>query len=395
MNHTHPPILPNTPSGNNDEEIGRYNDIRNITVIGAIVNVFLSIIKVVCGYWGQSQALIADGLHSLSDLASDFIVLYAAKHGAKDADEDHPYGHARIETLFTVLVGIFLIIVACGIVIDAMSRVLSTDTLMRPGVLALMVAFGSVAVKEILYQYTARVADKVGSKLLKANAWHHRSDAISSIVVMIGIGGSMMGITYLDAIAAVGMGIMIIRIGWVLCLQSLQELVDTGLSAERIELIKQTINNVPGVQQLHTLRTRYMGGNALVDVHIQVEPKLSVSEGHYISDNVRQSLIHNIDEVADVMVHIDPEDDEVRPPNQKLPSRDVFLETMAKRWSNIPQTQYINKINLHYLDGQIHMELLLPLDKVGGIEQARKIADEIVALNHNDKMIAETKVMFV
>jgi cation diffusion facilitator family transporter len=364
-------------------------------VIGAVVNVILSISKIVCGYWGQSQALIADGLHSLSDLASDFVVLYASKHGNKDADDDHPYGHARIETLFTVVLGIFLIIVACGIVIDAANRMIASGALMKPGVLALLVALASVASKEILYQYTARVADKVGSKLLKANAWHHRSDAISSIIVMIGIGGTMMGITYLDAIAAVGMGIMIIRIGWMLCLQSLQELVDTGLSPERVEVIKRTINEVPGVEQLHTLRTRYMGGNALVDVHIQVGPKLSVSEGHYISDKVRAQLIHNIDEVTDVMVHIDPEDDEVHRPSGKLPSREAFLNLMSKRWSNIPQTQYIRKINLHYLDGQIHMELLLPLEKVGSIEQAQKIADEIVRLNDNDEIIADTKVLFI
>ncbi|MFV2058452.1 MAG: cation diffusion facilitator family transporter, partial [Thiohalomonadales bacterium] len=273
------------PAGKKElDDQARYQATRNVTVIGAIVNTILAVTKISVGYLGQSQALIADGLHSLSDLASDIAIIYAAKQGSRAADENHPYGHGRIETLFTVLLGLFLIIVAAGILIDSIFRMLDPDKLLQPGFAAMGVALISVLANEALYQYTHRVAKRISSKLVEANAWHHRTDGISSIIVLIGIGGSMMGIRYLDALAAVGMALLIIKIGWRICLENTQELVDTGLSPDRVAEITDKINAVAGVVHMHTLRTRRVGNFAFVDVHIQVAPKLSVSEGHFISE---------------------------------------------------------------------------------------------------------------
>lgn len=339
----------------------RYRETRKVTLIGALVNLLLAAGKIVFGFIGQSQSLIADGVHSLSDLASDGLVLLAAKHGSQDADEDHPYGHARIETAFTVGLGVLLIAVGAGIMIDAVHRLFDPNKLLHPGWLALGVAAISVVAKEALYWYTLLVAKKLRSNLLRANAWHHRSDAISSIVVIVGVAGTMAGLDYLDAIAAAGVALMIAKIGWDLSWHSIKELVDTGLDADRVEAIRNCILSVDGVRTLHMLRTRRMGQDALVDVHIMVPPKVSVSEGHHISESVRSRVIHEIDEVTDVMVHIDPEDDETKPPSLKLPLRDELLDMLEEEWAKLPVARDIERVTLHYLDGKVSADVLMPL----------------------------------
>jgi divalent metal cation (Fe/Co/Zn/Cd) transporter len=204
-------------------------------------------------------------------------------------------------------------------------------------------------------------ARRYRSNMLKANAWHSRTDAISSVIVVIGVIGSMAGLNYLDAIAAIGVGLMIAKIGWDLGWHSLKELIDTSLEAERVEIIRQKILDVDGVSTLHILRTRQMGSEALVDVHIQVDPRISVSEGHYISETVRSKLIKEMEEVSDVMVHIDPEDDEIAPQNTRLPLRRDMLHKLEKAWAGVEEAKHLQNITLHYLQGKIQIELLLPL----------------------------------
>lgn len=339
----------------------RYKDTVRVTLVGSVVDLLLGASKIIVGFTAQSQALIADGVHSLSDLVTDVAVLYAAKHSHQEADEDHPYGHGRIETAVTVGLGIALIGVAIGIMIDATHRLFNPNTLLSPGMLALVVAAISVISKEIIYHYTMVVARRYRSNMLKANAWHSRSDAISSIIVVVGIIGSMAGLTYLDSIAAIGVGIMIAKIGWDLAWHSIKELIDTGLDAERVEAIEKSILEVDGVGTLHILRTRQVGADALVDVHIQVEPYLSVSEAHYISETVRSKLIKEIEEVVDVMVHIDPEDDENIPEIIKLPLREEMLLKIEQAWAGLEEAKKVENITLHYLQGKIEIELLLPL----------------------------------
>jgi len=345
----------------NSQDI-RSREIRKVTLVGSAVDLILGIAKIIGGVVSNSQALIADGIHSLSDLATDVIVLYAMKHSVREADEEHPYGHARIETVATVVLGIALLAVAVGIALDAIDRLFHIERLLQPGMIALLIAIISVVSKEIIYHYSMVIARKYRSNLLKANAWHSRSDAISSVIVVIGVLGSMAGLSYLDAIAAVGVSFMIAKIGWDLSLHSLRELIDTGLEPERVDEIRKSILAVDGVHSLHVLRTRRMGGDALVDVHIQVNPRLSVSEGHHISEAVRARVIEEIDEVADVMVHIDPEDDELVAKSMHLPMRQAILNRLKVEASAIEGITAIRDedITLHYLDGKIRINLVLP-----------------------------------
>lgn len=355
----------------------RYLQIRKVTLVGSVLDLLLAVAKLVIGFLAHSQALIADGIHSLSDLATDAMVLIAAKHGSRDADESHPYGHGRIETLATVILGIALILVAIGIGWDAVRRLFSPEELWQPGVWALVVAGVSVVSKEWIYHYTMRVAKRLRSDMLKANAWHSRTDAISSIVVMVGVAGTMAGLPYLDAIAAVGVALMIAKIGWELGWNSIHELIDTGLEAQQVEAIRNVIQTVDGVRATHMLRTRRSGGDALVDVHILVDPRLSVSEGHFISETVEKRLVAEVPEVQDVLVHIDPEDDQTCSPCVGLPSRKEILEQLAVFWDKVPGAEKRTRVTLHYLDGQIEAEVALPLGAVASQEEARRLSEAL------------------
>ena len=357
-----------------------YHEKRRVTVVGAVVNLILAAAKVIFGLIGQSQALIADGLHSLSDLASDAMVLVAAKYDSKGADADHPYGHARFETAATVGLGILLLAVALGIILDAVDRMFSPESLLHPGMITLVVATVSILSKEFLYHYTMYVAKRVRSKMLRANAWHHRSDAVSSIVVFVGIAGAMAGLPYLDAIGAIIVAAMIAKIGWELGWDSLRELVDTGLTPEELDAIEEVIRGVPGVKSHHMLRTRKMGDDVLVEVHIVVGSKVTVSEGHQISEKVRKRLKNKNENITDIMVHIDPEDDELERPTHDLPSRDELLDRLSNSWKSFEAADNIERVNLHYLDGHINVEILLPLSVAETITHAHRIAGNFAQL---------------
>lgn len=377
MGHSHHHHHHHLPEIEGDHHDARYKESRKVTIIGSVVDLLLGVSKIIVGYIGGSQALIADGVHSLSDLATDGVVLLAMKHGSREADEEHPYGHGRIETLATIALGVALIGVAAGIAWDAALRLLHPELLMHPGWLALIVATISIVAKEAIYHYTMHVANKWKSKLLRANAWHSRSDAISSVVVAVGVLGSMGGLEYLDAVAAIGVALMVAKIGIELSWHSAQELIDTAMEPEQVEQIRQSIESVDGVQALHMLRTRRMGENGLVDVHILVSPRISVSEGHRISDTVRAQIMRDVDAVTDVMVHIDPEDDEKAAPSTGLPLRHEVLARLQKHWAGIEAAQHIEETVLHYLDGKIHVEVLLPLARMGDVAAAQAAAHEL------------------
>jgi len=354
----------------------RYREIRKVTVVGGVVDLLLGIVKILVGAAANSQALIADGVHSLSDLATDFLVVFAAKHSHREADEEHPYGHGRIETVATVILGVALVLVAIGICYDALHRMRDPELLGHPGMLALLVALVSVVSKEIIYHYTVRAARRLRSNMLHANAWHSRSDAISSVIVVIGVGGTMYGFTYLDAVAAAAVGVMIAKIGWDLLWKSLQELIDTSLEEDKVEAIRRAILDVSGVRALHMLRTRRSGSDALVDVHLLVDPGLSVSEGHMIGERVRTRLIGEMDDVSDVTVHIDPEDDEVASPCSDLPLRDEIMRRLEDRWAKLDLDAGIEKVTLHYLDGKVHVDIFVdPVDRDAAGRE--KLAEEI------------------
>lgn len=330
-------------------------------MIGIAINSCLTLGQIFLGIIGHSQALIADGIHTLSDIVTDLMVFVAVSTGARVADADHPYGHWRIETAVTVVLGIALVSVGLGIAFSAGYRLSSGTGLTIPSYFTLIIVVITIITKESMYRYTLVIAKRVNSQLLRANAWHHRSDAISSIIVLVGISGSIAGFIYLDAIAAIGVSLMVIHIGWKLGWEAVKELVDTGLEPDEINLLRRTILSVDGVEALHELRTRRMAGVALVDVHIQVPSKISVSEGHHISETVRAKLIEEIDMVSDVLVHIDPEDDNVNPSSVGLPMRQELVPRLNRCFSKIDSARKIKDFTLHYLEGEIKLEILLPV----------------------------------
>jgi len=364
------------------EEPSRLQVTRRVTLVGAFVNACLALAQVVGGVFTHSQALIADGVHTLSDLASDFIVLLAAHEAHRDADEEHPYGHGRIETLATGLLGIGLIIVGVGIGWDAANRLLNPERLLNPTPLALFFAALAVLSKEGLYQYTRRVARKIRSTMLEANAWHHRSDAISSLLVIAGIGLSLMGFRGFDAWAAIGVALFIIYLGGQLLWQSGQELIDASLDDEVLKRTEEVIQSVDGVVNMHLLRTRKSGGNAFADVHIQVPSRISVSEGHQIAEAVRKAIVGKIDEITDVTIHTDPEDDAAAKPNDHLPLRDEVVGQLRRKWLALPLYDDIANINLHYLDGRIDVDVYLPLkwadNPDGVLDEMKRLGESVV-----------------
>lgn len=372
----------------------RYAAGRRVTLVSVAANLLLSAAQVSLGYVGHSQALIADGFHTLSDLVTDFMVLYALWHGRKPADEDHPYGHGRIETAVTMILGAVLVLVAAGITVRAGWRLAALETFHAPAALTLWVAIATLVIKEGMYQYTMRVANRHDSDVLRANAWHHRSDAVSSLVVASGIGGALLGFLYLDSVAAIIVALMIAKIGATLAWRSLHELVDTGLPREDLAAIHRTILSVNGVKAVHALRTRRIAGRALVDVHIIVDERLSVSEGHQISEAVRSRLIEEIAPVADVMVHIDTEEDLEVPSGAGLPPRDEIIRRLHAYFRDILDAQRIEDITLHYLGGRIHVDLILPLDSVPDQDGARRLARQLQAAVRADPDLGTVRVLF-
>ena len=357
-----------------------YKEGQRANWIGTFADAVLTVMKLIFGVLGQSQSLLADGFHSMADVAADLLILFAAHHGRGGPDVDHPYGHARIETAASVGMGLVLFLIAVGLMWDAVERLFDPSQLLVPGQIPLFIAGIALLVKEALYRYTMALARRHRSQLLRANAWHHRSDAVSSLVVLIGVAGTRAGLHYLDAIGAFMVGFMILHVAWELSWNSMRELIDTGLSKEQLASIERTIRAVNGVKTLHMLRTRHMGSDALVDVHILLEnPKTSVSEGHQVSETVRAKLIKEVEEVADVTVHIDPEDDEEQSSCVHLPLRDKVLVRIREVWRDIEAAQHLREVVLHYLAGQVHLDVVLPLSLLGEAGDISQRAHQIEA----------------
>ena len=372
----------------------RERTMRRVTLTAAATNLLLSAAQIIGGVFTQSQALIADGVHTLADLVSDGVVLLAGRHANVAPDSEHPYGHARIETLATVAVGLLLAGAAVGIGLDAGRRLFEPERLLSPEPLALAFAVLAIVLKEGLYRYTMRVAQRIRSNLLKANAWHHRSDVVSSLVVLAGVGGTLAGLPYLDAVAAILVAVLIAHMGGRLIRDSARELIDTGLGQEKVARIRDTILAVEGVKGVHMLRTRRMAGTALADVHILVSPRISISEGHQVSERVRLAVTDAFEELIDVTVHIDSEDDEQLPPSLDLPGRTTVLAALHREWAEIPESRHMENVVLHYLGGRIHVELYLPRAVVEDPEAAARLAGRLQEASKRVPEVGEVVVYF-
>ena len=372
----------------------RSRETQRVALVGACVNLVLAIVKIVVGLFAHSQALFADGLHSLSDLLTDALVWFAARRTGYVPNKSYPYGHGRFETAATLGLSMMLILVAVVIIWQAAQRLLTGGAIEIPEIVALYAALFSILANEALYWCTRFKAQRTRSNMLLANAWHHRSDAISSVVVLIGIGGSLLGWGYLDAVAAVVVAIMIAKVGWSLGVSAMTELMDRGLEDKKVRQIKAITQSIDGIRSLHMLRTRKIGHEALVDIHILVQPWLSVSEGHMISMAVEEQIKRSIEEINDVTVHVDPEDDQEAPPCEGLPLRKEVLAQLEQAWSDTPCMQQQKRILLHYLSGKIDIEVFFPFAYFKGSQQATELRDQLQARLKPIKYFGRVEVHF-
>jgi cation diffusion facilitator family transporter len=343
---------------------------RKTTFTSIALNSVLMAAQIVVGVFAHSQALIADGVHSLADLVSDFIVLLANRQSAAAPDDDHNYGHNRYETVASLFLGALLIAVGVGMLWRAGERISNLQDIPEVHASALVVAVIVLVSKELLFRYMLRAAERVRSAMLIANAWHARSDAASSLVVAIGIIGSMAGWRLLDPIAAAIVGFMVARMGWTFGWDALQDLSDRALDQAETEKLRTLLTDTPGVRDVHELRTRKMGDLAIVDAHILVDPLISVSEGHYIAESARARLLTNT-RVVDALIHVDPENDEISPPPRRMPTRAAVSD--AVRAALGAQGVMFDNLNLHYLSSGFDIDVMLPAslsnDQLAGLEQ--------------------------
>lgn len=299
----HPPPSDDHPTATPAE---RARAASRSTWVSVWVNLVLTAAQIAIGLAARSQALVADGLHSLSDLVSDFVVLFVNRHSHKGADAEHPYGHQRFENAATLLLGALLMSVGAGMLWSAVNQIATPSSGGGVQAAALWMALATLAAKELLFRYLLRVAERLKSSMLVANAWHARSDAASSLVVALGIAGSLAGYTFLDAVAALIVGLMIVRMGWRYGFGSLNDLMDHAVDQEEVEAIRATLATTEGVAGVHDVRTRKMGDMVLVDAHIEVDATLSVEAGHDIALAARERVMQQHHRVLNVMTHVDP-----------------------------------------------------------------------------------------
>lgn len=301
-------LMPPTPDDTEDTEHSpaeRAAAASRGTWVSVAVNLVLTSVQIAAGLLTKSQGLVADGVHSLSDLIADFVVLLANHHSQKDADEDHPYGHHRYETAASLVLGLLLLGVGVGMLWSAITKLEQPETIAQVHMAALWVALGALTAKELLFRYMLAVAKRVKSSMLVANAWHARSDAASSLVVGIGIIGNLAGYPILDPIAAAIVGFMVSKMGWEFGWDALHDLMDRAVDEEEVEAIRRTLADTPGIQGVHDIRTRKMGDMVVADAHIEVDASLSVEAGHEIAVEARRRVMLR-HRVLNLMTHVDP-----------------------------------------------------------------------------------------
>jgi len=281
--------------------------VRKVTWIGLLTNIGLSGLKFAAGYLGRSQALIADAIHSLTDTTTDLAVIAGSHYWSRPPDQSHPYGHRRLETLVTAFIGLVLAAAGIGIGWEAISNLHQKHTA-PPGWIAFYAAMASIVAKEVLYRWTVAVGKKIKSPALAANAWHHRSDAISSLPVLVAVTGALIfpSWSFLDRVGAAIVSIFILHAAIKITWPAVSELIDAGAPEEIQKKIAEIACNTSGVQEIHAVRSRYISSSIQIDMHIVVDGNLSVREGHTIADNVENGIISGIPEVLEVVVHVDP-----------------------------------------------------------------------------------------
>jgi len=292
------------------QELAR-KQIKSVTNLAIAVNAGLCVLKLVVGFFGGSVALVADGIHSVSDMSTDVVVLLGVHFGSKQPDATHPYGHGRVETFSGALIAIVLLFVGAGMIYYAGLGIAEGEVI-KPRVVVFAVAAVSIIVKELLYRLTRGVAIKSHSTALYANAWHQRSDALSSVAVLLGVVSLRFGYEYGDHIAAIAVGLMIVLVGVQIIGECLGELTERAVDTETIKQIEQVIGSNPSIRQWHKLRTRTVGREVFVDLHILVDRGLNVAAAHEIADSLEKSMHEQIARPVNITVHIEPDIPELR-----------------------------------------------------------------------------------
>lgn len=349
----------------------RYAAVKKANLISALINFIQAVFKVIAGLLGGSPALFADGIHSFSDLLANLLVWITSKVGHAEPDDNHPYGHGRFETFGSFALGLFLIFVSFGLIYDAVIRILHHD-FVEPHIITLVVALISVILNESVFRYSLIIANRVGSSLLRANAYHNRADSLSSLIVIVGILGALADLHYADAIATVLVAGFVLKIAIELVWNAFSELTDAGVPEEQVKAYEDLIMGLSGVRHMHRLRTRKMGDRVLLDVHILIAPYASASEGHYIAETVHYHLKQKFSEIEDMTIHIDTEDHPETVPERLLPDRrqieQILMPLLQKELPNA-----LIMFDLFYFRYYIEMQVILPLSalKLKSLEEWR------------------------
>lgn len=281
-----------------------------VSIVTIIINIVLSIIKIFAGIVGRSNAMLADGVHTLSDVLTTFVVLLGLKVSSKEADDKHPYGHEKYEAVFAKLLSAMLLLTGIYIGYGSIKVLISGD-IKTPGLIALIAALISILAKEGMYWYTVKTAKKIKSLSLEADAWHHRSDSLSSIGTFAGILGARLGVKILDPIAGIIVSIFVVKVSIELYLRATRELVDESADKKVIKSIENLVYSVAGVEKIKDLKTRIFGNKIYVDIDIEVDGSISVEEGHDIAENVHDIVEKGVESVKHCMVHVEPADENI------------------------------------------------------------------------------------
>ena len=337
---------------------------QKVSLISASTNALLALVKTIIGFIGQSQALIADGLHSLSDLLADALVLITAKWANRAPDHDHPYGHKRLETLSSVVIAFLLLFIGIGIAANSIHLYILNQTEIPPSLWVMTAALVSIAANEWLFRYGMRIGKLIQSDLLITNAWHSRSDALSSLIVLLSSIGVYFHLSFLDAVGALIIATLIIKMSVQMILKATNELIDAAADPETLDAIKHLIETTEGVVAVHQLRTRLHSGLIFVDTHIIVTSTITVSEGHFIGELVKEKLMTANQQITDVTVHIDSEDDEKNLVNTTLPARSELIRQIQAACHDCPGVNHISEYHIHYIENTIHCTLVIPLTTI-------------------------------
>lgn len=361
---------------------------RKATVVGAVANLLLAAYKFAAGVMGNSAAMVADAAHSLTDLVTDVMVYVSVNIAAQEADEDHPYGHGRAETIAAAATGAALILAGLALTWNIITGLVHGEV-KTPTALALSGALISIVTKESLYRWTLYIGRQIDNQAVIANAWDHRGDALSSVAALIGIGGAMAGLPILDPLAAIVVVYMIIKVGVDITGTALRELMDTQPSPERLAELGGIIKSTSGVVDYHELKTRKMGADLYIDAHIQVRPDISVSEAHNIAETVRARLKANA-RAADALVHIDAEDDRqyqaVRRGREEVERR---VRELARPMEGV---RAITAVTLHYLAGRTFVELTAEFEDQVSIARAKELGEALKRAIERETDIAGVEI---